>query len=219
MPTLGNYLPNETLKANKRIAKRDRARVKSGTPSASSMSETKSFDTVTEMLELTKNELIKVTDSFTNSEVDPNHRIKIDFGNILNLLTKASKAVASLTSSFLTTSQINELQTFYDDISPFASNIGTQITDQESSLNDTNRFFPPDLKTDIERVISFGKRMTTGLDKMLGILSSKLLSSGNDINAKIMSETSGINAVGAGRFIATWVLEKGAPQYQNTEFI
>jgi hypothetical protein len=233
MPGLLQYLPNEQLKANKKMNKRDKARVKSGEPSASSVTDTKSLDSVLEVLDLTKNELVMITDRFTTARTDRNQRIKIEFGNILNLLTRASKGVASLKSGALTTGQINELQTYYNDIQSFTSNFQTEIAETQARLADPRNIFIPDVRTDNERSINFGTRMVTALQKLLGILNSKLLAGGQDVIRRIDVEVSGINApvepipsfaLGSGRFqvgkfATSWVLERGAPQYQNQEYI
>lgn len=213
---------------NKKVYERDKKRVKSGTPSASSKLDADTFSSLGVALEEVKNDLIRLEDTTATFGVESG---KLDYGNFLNIVSKAKKLLLKVQSSSITTTQQIELQAYADQIGGLYNNIDSIQDDNKQQIDSireargNNRIVEED-ETNLARIVSFFKKILEPLKQLITILNSKLVTSGNDMNRNVPPEISGINAPveptnvveGAG-FRSSWRLEKGASQYQNQKYI
>jgi hypothetical protein len=208
---------------NKKVYERDKKRVKSGTPSANSKVDADTFTSLTQALEEVKNDLIRFDDLLTSFD-----KVKIEnleFGNILNLISKASNTLSKIQSSSITTSQQIELQDYADSINALFISFNDIYNDTTAQLAtyQGRRQINSAPAVNSKKVSNFLDTILLPLRQFLTKLNSKLVASGNDANRKVPVEISGINApppvvVGAG-FKTSYRLEKGAIQYQNQKYI
>jgi hypothetical protein len=209
---------------NKKVYERDKKRVKSGTPSASSKVDADTFTSLTQALEELKNDLIRLEDATATFGVESG---KLDYGNFLNIVSKAKKLLLKVQSSSITTSQQIELQEYADQIGGLYNNIDTIQNENTLELQSIRELgqgrILGDAEKNLGRVVSFFKNILNPLRQFVILLNSKLVISGNDANRNVPPEISGINAPppvveGAG-FKTSYRLEKGAIQYQNQKYI
>jgi hypothetical protein len=211
---------------NKKVYERDKKRVKSGTPSATSKVDADTFTSLGIALEEVKNDLIRLEDAIsTFDEVDVS---KLEFGNFLNIVSKASKLLAKVQSSNITTTQQTELQDYSNKIGALFNNLDQVNNQNTQELKDNYqgiRVVTP-RESELQQIVKFLNNILRPLTQLLVLLNSKLVTSGNDMNRNVPPEISGINAPveptnvveGAG-FKTLYRLEKGAVQYQNQKYI
>lgn len=215
--------------ANEKVFERDIARVRSGTPSASSKVNAETFDSLIDALENVKIELIKINENISLVEnFSIESYTKLSYGKVLNEIAKANKIIKKVLSSSITTTELNKLQEITDEIDAIYRQLNTDyeyIQEQEQEEADENLSEEEQniKQKELTKLISFFKQLIEPLKLLMNLLNTKLTSAGNDINPKIQAEISGINAPdtpleGAG-FSRTYHIEQGAPQYQNQKYI
>jgi len=218
---------------NKKVYENDVARVRSGTPSASSKVNAETFDSLIDTLENVKIELIKINENVSLTEdFNIEQYTKLSYGNVLNEIVKAKKLIKKVLSPSITTTELNKLQDITDELASIYSQMNTdygylQEQEKEEPNKDLSEEEQNIKQKELNKVISFFKQLIPPLQVLMNLLNTKLVSAGNDSNPKIQAEISGINAPpapldvpleGAG-FRTSWKLEKGASQYQNQKYI
>jgi hypothetical protein len=233
MPIFSNpksALLNPDRLVNKIVFEKDIARVRSGTPSASSKVNAETFDSLIDTLENVKIELIKINENVSLVEnFSIESYTKLSYGKVLNEIAKAKKIIKKVLSPSITTTELNKLQEITDEIDAIYRQLNTDyeyIQEQEQEEADENLSDEEQAtkQKELTKVISFFKQLIDPLKLLMNLLNTKLVSSGNDANPKIQAEISGINAPvppqleGAG-FNGTYHIELGAPHYQNQRYI
>jgi hypothetical protein len=218
---------------NKKIYENEIARVRSGTPSASSKVDSETFDSLIDILENVKIELIKINENVSLiQDFTIEQYTKLSYGNVLNEILKAKKLIKKVLSPSITTTELIKLQDITEELVKLYSQMNSDyeyLQEQEKEEPDENLSEEEQAtKTkELKKVVSFFKQLIPPLQVLMNLLNSKLVSAGNDSNPKIQPEISGINAPpappdepleGAG-FRTSWRLEKGAQQYQNQKYI
>jgi hypothetical protein len=209
---------NQDKKINKIVNKRDKARVHSGEPQASSKLETDKFDKIVEDFDNLLSELSKISDSIVGFNFARTK--KLDSGSSINLITKIRRTLSKIGFGSLTNIQIDLLNGFNGKLIGFKDDFTEELNSAQAGRQGQAR-----IATDQDYLASFLMSLLNQMGSLSRELSLKTNAASTDSTTNIDAEISGINApsgytelVGAG-FSRIYRLEKGSPDYQNKKYV